>query len=123
MRFSRMLTVVTVAVLAVLTAMECFFVGGGLTMEEALEISRNAPVVRKALSKAKDSMVVKVDYLSADYIRSEKAKWGPYDLYAKLPDNHGVWKVIYNFGAEHYIYHYVDELTGRILYEAVPTFG
>lgn len=110
--------VFVVLVSFVLTPINMFVVqGGSLTREEAIEISRNALIVQEALSKNKGTMLIEADYWSIDYISVEREK-GPGDIMEKLPDDHGVWRVRWiNDAPGYHILHFIDELSGQVLYE------
>jgi len=88
-----------------------------LTREEALEISRNTTIVQTALNEGKGMLAIEANHWSAAHIRSLKRKY-PGDVYEKLPYDHGVWRVCWDITPPGYqILHFVDELTGEILYE------
>jgi RNA-splicing ligase RtcB len=92
--------------------------GEPLTREEAIAISKTSPIVQTALSEAGDKTTLKVKYYSAEYIRSWAEKSSD-DVLEKLPRDHGVWLVYWINDAPGWrITHYVDELTGKILYES-----
>jgi hypothetical protein len=97
-----------------------------LTREEAIEISMNTTILREAQERGYNVVVVsdvQTDYWNADFIRSSKEKllneFGklPYE-YTKLPDDHGVWRVFWIVPPGLYILHFIDELSGQILYES-----
>lgn len=91
--------------------------GNPITREEAIEISRNTPIVQQALSEAGGRVIVEADYWSTEYINSLRGKY-PSDVTEKLPNDRGAWRVRWNNDAPGYhILHFVDELTGQILYE------
>lgn len=119
MRVNAEKVIVTVIVLSfVLTSMNVLSAATGpITREEAVEISRNTPVVQQAMSEAVDALIVTADYWSADYINSVRQE-GPGDVMEKLPSDHGAWRIGWNNAAPGYhILHFIDELTGQILYE------
>lgn len=97
--------------------------GNSLTGEEAIEISRNTSIVQEALSYGGIPRVT-ADYWNATYIISLKQKYPNDEEFENLPDNHGVWRVFWIiFPPEEHILHYIDELTGEVLYEGVYYFG
>jgi hypothetical protein len=99
--------------------------GNALTKKEAIEISRNTPVVQEALNDPhtkSDMIIIDADYWNATYIRSLKEELP--GVYEELPDDHGVWRVHWGITPPGYqILHFVDELTGEILYEGVYYTG
>jgi len=97
-----------------------------ITMEQAVEISRKTPAVQEALQHAsrlgfsEDEFYPGVSYWDAAYIRSLKQKHPHMWEWKNLPEDHGVWKILWIIMPPGYwISHYVDGLTGQILYEGV----
>lgn len=95
--------------------------GGSLTKDEAIEISRNTPIVQQALREKevhRGSMVILADYWNSSYINFQRQNKYPGDITEKLPTDHGVWRIGWSNDAPGYhILHFIDELTGQILYE------
>jgi len=93
--------------------------GNSLTREEAIEISRNTPIVQEALNNPytmSGMMIIDANYWNATYIRSLKEKLP--GVYKELPDDHGVWRVCWDITPPGYqILHFIDKLTSQILYE------
>jgi hypothetical protein len=102
----------------ILTSIIVYATGGNsLTREEAIEISRNATIVQTALNEGKGMLAIEANHWTAAYIRSLEGKY-PGDVYEKLPQGHGVWRVCWDITPPGYqILHFIDELTGEILYE------
>lgn len=94
--------------------------GNLLTKEQALEISRNTPVVQAALNDPhteSNMMIIAVHYWSVTWIKSLKEKQPDVD-WRFLPDDRGVWRVQWDITPPGYqILHFIGELTGTILYE------
>jgi hypothetical protein len=94
--------------------------GISLTQDEAIGISMKTSIIRYAQERGYDVGMsdVKASHWSVDFIRSEKLK-GSSDVMQRLPDDHGVWRVFWNIGPPGlYVLHFIDELTGQILYES-----
>jgi hypothetical protein len=97
-----------------------------ITSEQAVEISRNRPIVQKALQEAsrlgysKDAFYPAVSYWDAAYIRSLKQEYPHGSEEEKLPEDHGVWKILWVIMPPGYwILQFIDGLTGKILFESV----
>lgn len=94
-----------------------------VTREEAIEISRNTPIVQQALSHGGNPRVT-ADHWNATYTISLKQKYPNHEEFENLPEDHGVWRVFWIiFPPEEYILHFVDELRGQVLYEGAYYFG
>jgi len=101
--------------------------GDSLTREEAIGISRNTPIVQEALGlgdRLGGIPRVTADHWNATYIISLKQKNPNHEEFENLPEDHGVWRVFWIiFPPGEHILHFVDELTGQVLYEAAYYFG
>lgn len=94
---------------------------GNVTKEEAIEISRNSPTMQKYMENATRYSLVEAEHLNVTTVKSMKESKPKY--YGNLPDDHGVWKIVWGFRLKPYgidyteLYHYIDEETGEILQE------
>jgi hypothetical protein len=112
--------VILVVVSFVCTSVYVLVVQGiPLTQDEAIEISVRTSVIRYAQERGYDVGMsdVQASYWSADFIRSEKLK-GSSDVMQRLPDDHGVWRVFWIVPPGLHVLHFIDELSGQILYES-----
>ena len=125
----KTLIMLIISVLVLASATTLALQGGVLTREEAIAISKNTPIVQEALSRGKGMMITETDYWSADYIEASKKDFLDKfdklpDVYEKLPDDHGVWRVHWDVTPPGYqILHFIDELTGQIPYEEAFVAG
>jgi len=89
-----------------------------LTREEAVEISRNTWDVQEVFNWGyRVRYNLKVKYWDTTYIATVKRNHPGSEWEKNLPDDHGVWEVHWYITApEHYIVHYIDEFTGRIVF-------
>jgi len=99
-----------------------------ITGEQAIEISRNTPIVQEALQEASrlgfpSEFHPAISYWDATYIRSEKQEHPNAREIENLPEDHGVWKISWSIFPGYRILHFIDGLTGQILYESVLYTG
>jgi len=98
--------------------------GSAITREQAIEISRNTPIVQEAIGSSRGLMVIEAYYWSAIYIGTLKEKHPNMTEWRNLPEDHGAWRVHWDITPPGYqITHYIDELTGQILFEGVYYAG
>lgn len=94
---------------------------GSVTQEEAIETSRNSPTMQKYIENATGYFLVEAEHLNVTTVKSMKENNPKY--YGNLPDDHGVWKIVWGFLPKPYgidyteLYQYMDEETGEILQE------
>jgi len=93
--------------------------GNPLTKEEAIEISRNRPIVQEAFNYAGDVVyTMKAEHWDAAYIISLKEKHPNMIDWQNLPEDHGVWMIHWTITVPGLLVtHYIDEFTGEILFE------
>ena len=95
--------------------------------EDALEISKNSTFVQRELAGAR-KYNVEVEYLNITEIAEFKEQAADTGYYDSLPDDHGVWRVTWDFYPKEYvpflvrIAHWIDEETGEILLEDCIVF-
>jgi hypothetical protein len=99
-------------------------------MEQAVEISRKTLAVQEALQRAsrlgfpEDRFHPGVSYWDAAYIRSLKQERLRGSEIKNLPEDHGVWRILWHIMPPgDWILHFIDGLTGQILYESVLHTG
>ena len=94
---------------------------GSVTKEEAIETSRNSPTMQKYIENATRYFLLEAEHLNVTTVKSMKENNPRY--YGNLPDDHGVWKIVWGFLLRPYgidyteLYHYIHEETGEILQE------
>ena len=99
--------------------------GEYLTREEAIEISKNTPIVQEALScGGMNASRVTADHWNATYVIFLKQEHPNLREIENLPEDHGVWRVFWVILPPGYdILHYIDDLTGEVLHEGVLYAG
>jgi hypothetical protein len=97
--------------------------GKPLTQEEAVEISRSTPIVERKLNFRRqygfEALPLKTEHWNTTYIASIKQEYaymGEKNPYRFLPDDHGVWKLLWSDDMTA-ILHWIDDLTGQIIGE------
>jgi len=117
----KLIVIFIVSVFALTSITILIVQDNSLTREEAIEISRNTPIVQEALNNPhtrSEMMIIEADYWNATYIRLSKERQPNVD-WSFLPDDHGVWRIHWDITPPGYqILHFTDELTGQILYES-----
>ena len=94
---------------------------GSITKEEAIEISWSSPTLQKYLENATEYFLVEAKYLNVTVVKAMK-EYDP-EVYGDLPDEHGVWKIVWGWFLKPYgitstdLRHSIDEETGEILLE------
>jgi hypothetical protein len=95
--------------------------GKPLTQEEAVEISRNTAIVETTFNVrrqyGKGALPLTIEHWNTTYIASTKQEYaymGEKTPYGFLPDDHGVWKLLWSDDASS-ILHWIDDLTGQII--------
>jgi hypothetical protein len=97
--------------------------GKPLTQEEAMEISRSTSIVERdfnfRLQHGYRTLPLTIEHWNTTYIASIKQEYaymGKKNPYGFLPDDHGVWKLLW-FDDASSILHWIDDLTGQIIGE------
>jgi len=101
--------------------------GKSLTEEEIIEISRKSPLVKEAFTFPRGYQVsLEIEHWNTAYIKSIKEEYsytGDKNPYKFLPDEHGVWKLLWYISSSSLL-QFIDDLTGQIIGEEGPlTFG
>jgi hypothetical protein len=123
--FERVMIAAVVASLAVTSTGMLVGMGEPITREEAVGISRNTRIIYEAFTWGGElaygeHVVYELDvhYWNTTYIGRLKEKYPNVVEWQNLPTDHGVWRVDWNIIVPGYLVgHYIDELTGQILFE------
>jgi len=95
---------------------------GPVTREGAIYLSRNTPSVQEFLEDA-TTYWVNATYSDEELVRLWKG--GKPERFSNFPDDHGVWEVYWHVDLKPHgvdsvgITHYIDEMTGELLWEAI----
>jgi hypothetical protein len=124
--------------IAILIALTCILtstvilgprvLGKPLSQEEAVEISRNTSIVETDFNYRRQYgfrvLILEIEHWNTTYIASIKQEYaymGAKNPYGFLPDDHGVWKLLWSIDSAH-ILHWIDDLTGQIIAEESLTY-
>jgi len=104
----------------VVTSISIGALGGSITKEEAIEISKNSGLVKEGMSTYDHSQVEAMYYNSSLVEQMKKGHAG--DIYEKVPEEHSIWKVTWAFNPGGLMIGYtviviVDAETGTIVYD------
>lgn len=89
--------------------------GRPLTKEEVIEISRNRDTVKKAFTYHRGySVSLSIEHWNSTYINAVKEEYG----FEFLPDDRGVWKLLWIIDFSIYISQWIDDLTGQVIEES-----
>jgi len=96
-----------------------------LTRAEATEISRNTWIVQRVFNRGHHvEYSLEAEYWSGTHILTLKKEHPNAEEWQNLPEDHGIWKIHWWISAPGYIIiHYIDEYTGRILFESCVGIG
>jgi hypothetical protein len=125
LNFERIILSFAATLLAVVVVSTLAVAGSPVTREEAIEISRNRPIIEEAFTWGGElaygeHVVYELDvhYWNTTYIGRLKEKYPNVVEWQNLPTDHGVWRVHWDIIAPGMlVVHYIDELTGQILFE------
>jgi len=103
----------------IVTSISIGALGGSITKEEAIEISRNSGLVKEGMSTY-DHSQVDATYYNSSLVEQMKEGHAR-DIYEKVPEEHGIWKVTWTFNPGGLLIGYtviviVDAETGTIVY-------
>jgi len=118
------LSVVLVGLALIGILLNTFLNMGTITKQEAIEISRNTPIVQEALSYGgEEASRVTADHWNATYIALLRQEHPNLREIENLPEDHGVWRVFWVILPGYDILHFIDESTGQILFEGTYYVG
>lgn len=70
--------------------------GSPVTREEAIEISKNSPLVKWSFENALGPQV-EANYYNSSMVEWQK-QWINKEIYRRVPEGHGAWAVTWDFG-------------------------
>ena len=95
--------------------------GNALSKEEAIEITKRSNLVKEGIATYGFGSIGEVDYHNASWVEQMKTGHAS-EMYEKVPQGHGIWKVIWVFTRANVWMGYtviviVDAETGTLIHE------